>query len=62
MHPEFAHPENSQFPTRSPEFGQSSVPEQVDWSPPSTASESKADSVPGRQSTMSVYIPSVPGI
>jgi len=56
LHPEFPHPETSQFTYRSPDVRQS-----LDWTPPSAGSDSKADRLLGRESSVAVYIPSVPG-
>ena len=56
LHPEFPHPESSQFTYRSPD-----VRDSVEWSPPSAGSDSKADRLLGRQPSIAVYIPSVPG-
>jgi hypothetical protein len=58
IHPEFPHPESSQFTFRSPGQRRSII---ADWTPPSASSDSKADRLLGRQSVVSVYIPSVPG-
>ena len=58
IHPEFMHPESSQFTFRSPDLRKSTI---SDWTPPSASSDSKADRLLGRQSMVSVYIPSVPG-
>ncbi|KAI1004769.1 hypothetical protein K3495_g3446 [Podosphaera aphanis] len=57
VYPEFPHPESSQFTYRSPDFGKS----HDDLVHPSASHESKADRLLGRQSVVSVYIPSFPG-
>jgi hypothetical protein len=59
IHPEFAHPESSQFTYRSPNLNHSPF---IDASPVSESSESKADKLLGRPSTVAVYIPSVSGM
>jgi len=59
IHPEWPHPESSQFTFRSPDLRKSTIIS--DWTPPSASSDSKADRLLGRQSMVSVYIPSVPG-
>jgi hypothetical protein len=56
LHPEFPHPETSQFTYRATDLRTS-----FDWTPPSAGSDSKADRLLGRQSSVAVYIPSVPG-
>ncbi|PBP19276.1 hypothetical protein BUE80_DR009507 [Diplocarpon rosae] len=58
-HPEFPHPESSQFTYRSPDLRRG-PPKAFDWTPPSASSDSKADRLLGRQSVVSVYIPSLP--
>jgi hypothetical protein len=59
IHPEFPHPESSQFTYRSPNVrDETSVSNLVS---PSMSSDSKADRILGRPSTISVYIPSHPG-
>ncbi|CAL3972005.1 unnamed protein product [Diplocarpon coronariae] len=58
-HPEFPHPESSQFTYRSPDPCRG-PPKAYDWTPPSASSDSKADRLLGRQSVVSVYIPSMP--
>lgn len=57
VHPEFPHPESSQFSNRSPKrrIGVS------DWDPPAAVKFSKADALLGRNTTCSVYIPSIAG-
>ncbi|EKD21068.1 uncharacterized protein L3040_000894 [Drepanopeziza brunnea f. sp. 'multigermtubi'] len=59
-HPEFPHPESSQFTYRSPDLRKGPKAD-VDWTPPSASSDSKADRFLGRRSVVSVYIPSMPG-
>ncbi|KAH7360293.1 hypothetical protein BKA65DRAFT_182018 [Rhexocercosporidium sp. MPI-PUGE-AT-0058] len=59
LHPEFPHPESSQFTYRSPDLRKGTA-KFADWTPPSTSSDSKADRLLGRQSVVSVYIPSMP--
>lgn len=59
IHPEFRHPDSSQFSIRSPDL--TKVSTFIDYSPPSASSDSKADRILGRQSTVSVYIPSLSG-
>lgn len=61
VHPEFPHPESSQFTYRSPDSRKGAAAF-TDWTPPSASSDSKADRLLGRQSVVSVYIPSMPGI
>ncbi|CZR66224.1 uncharacterized protein PAC_16125 [Phialocephala subalpina] len=56
-HPEFPHPESSQFSNRSPKRKES----WSDWDPPAAVKFSKADSLLGRNTTCSVYIPSIAG-
>lgn len=60
LHPEFPHPESSQFTYRSPDLRKGAA-KFADWTPPSASSDSKADRLLGRQSVVSVYIPSMPG-
>jgi hypothetical protein len=58
IHPEFPHPESSQFTYRSPNLARTGLSRQ----PSSSASEdSKGDRLLGRQSSVSVYIPSLSG-
>ncbi|KAH9223987.1 hypothetical protein DL95DRAFT_484827 [Leptodontidium sp. 2 PMI_412] len=59
LHPEFPHPESSQFTYRSPDLRKGAA-KFADWTPPSASSDSKADRLLGRQSVVSVYIPSMP--
>ncbi|CZS93168.1 uncharacterized protein RCO7_07817 [Rhynchosporium graminicola] len=59
LHPEFPHPESSQFTYRSPDLRKGAT-KFTDWTPPSASSDSKADRLLGRQSVVSVYIPSMP--
>lgn len=59
VHPEFPHPESSQFTYRSPRLNNSAT--LSDLTPPSSSSDSKADRLLGRQSSVSVYIPSISG-
>ena len=59
LHPEFPHPESSQFTFRSPGLNLDSA--FMEYTPPSTSSESKADRLLGRQTAVSVYIPSLSG-
>ncbi|KAH7395812.1 hypothetical protein BKA64DRAFT_745977 [Cadophora sp. MPI-SDFR-AT-0126] len=59
LHPEFPHPESSQFTYRSPDVRKGTAA-YADWTPPSASSDSKADRLLGRQSVVSVYIPSIP--
>ncbi|KAK0101432.1 hypothetical protein ONS95_006605 [Cadophora gregata] len=59
LHPEFPHPESSQFTYRSPDVRKGTAA-YADWTPPSASSDSKADRLLGRQSVVSVYIPSMP--
>ncbi|KAL2074139.1 hypothetical protein VTL71DRAFT_7917 [Oculimacula yallundae] len=59
LHPEFPHPESSQFTYRSPDLRKGAA-KFTDWTPPSASSQSKADRLLGRQSVVSVYIPSIP--
>jgi len=57
--PEIEHPETSQFTKRSPVVGKGVG---VAHSPsPLAAVDSKADKLLGRQSSVSVYVPSSPG-
>jgi hypothetical protein len=59
IHPEFPHPDSSQFTNRSPDVRSSSTfPE---FTPKGISPDSKADKLLGRQSSVSVYIPSLPG-
>jgi len=63
VHPEFAHPESSQFTNRSSDLCYNPLLEVANWTPSSaTSADSKADRLLGRPSAMSVYIPSVPGM
>ncbi|KAF8863716.1 hypothetical protein BDZ45DRAFT_86601 [Acephala macrosclerotiorum] len=57
VHPEFPHPESSQFSNRSPKRKISAS----DWDPPAVVKFSKADALLGRNTTCSVYIPSIAG-
>lgn len=59
IHPEFPHPESSQFTYRSPTLTGEEITSGL--LPPSLSSDSKADKILGRPSTVSVYIPSQPG-
>ena len=58
IHPEFAHPNSSQYGVRSPGVNTSPI---LDHSPDLSVSDSKSDRILGRQSTVAVYIPSVSG-
>jgi hypothetical protein len=60
VHPEFPHPESSQFTTRGTNLTTSDTAPSL-ASPSASSSDSKADRVLGRPSTISVYIPSLPG-
>jgi hypothetical protein len=59
IHPEFPHPESSQFTYRSPNLTDETTISS--FVTPTVAPDSKADRVLGRPSTISVYIPSLPG-
>jgi hypothetical protein len=59
LHPEFPHPDSSQFTFRSP--GLNRDDSFMGYTPPSASSESKADRLLGRQTVVSVYIPSLSG-
>jgi len=59
-HPEFPHPDSSQFTFRSP--GLNKAESFLDFTPPSASSDSKADRLLGRQTCVSVYIPSLSGM
>jgi hypothetical protein len=62
VHPEFPHPETTQFTYRAPDGEQNPFFEGSDGSPAAKASDSKADRLLCRQSSIiSVYIPSVSG-
>jgi hypothetical protein len=56
--PEIDHPETSQFTKRSPIVGKCVGAKNSP--PPSAAVDSKADRLLGRQSSVSVYVPSSP--
>jgi hypothetical protein len=58
IHPEFPHPESSQFTYRSTSTTGETSSSLVSSS---VSSDSKADKILGRPSTISVYIPSHPG-
>ncbi|KAJ8065059.1 hypothetical protein OCU04_005772 [Sclerotinia nivalis] len=61
MHPEFPHPESTQFTFRSPKLDKEAF-EGHGHSPAAKANDSKADRLLGRQSSIiSVYIPSASG-
>ncbi|QSZ30493.1 hypothetical protein DSL72_000047 [Monilinia vaccinii-corymbosi] len=61
IHPEFPHPESTQFTFRSPKVDREAF-EGHGHSPATKASDSKADRILGRQSSIvSVYIPSASG-
>ncbi|APA10113.1 hypothetical protein sscle_06g048830 [Sclerotinia sclerotiorum 1980 UF-70] len=61
MHPEFPHPESTQFTFRSPKLDREAF-EGHGHSPATKANDSKADRLLGRQSSIiSVYIPSASG-
>ncbi|KAK6605363.1 hypothetical protein H4I95_05169 [Botrytis cinerea] len=61
MHPEFPHPESTQFTFRSPKLDKEAF-EGHGHSPATKSSDSKADRLLGRQSSIiSVYIPSASG-
>jgi hypothetical protein len=57
IHPEFAHPDSSQYTVQTAHAESSPSLE----SPESEISGSKSDRILGRQSTVAVYIPSVSG-
>ncbi|TAQ85418.1 hypothetical protein B7494_g6270 [Chlorociboria aeruginascens] len=59
QHPEFPHPDSSQFTFRSP--NPNSDEAQLEDLLPSVAADSKADRLLGRPSSISVYIPSLAG-
>jgi hypothetical protein len=59
IHPEFAHPDSSQFTVRSPNLKSSPT---LDQSPELEVSDSKSDRILGRPSTVAVYIPSASGV
>lgn len=61
MHPEFPHPESTQFTFRSPKLDKEAF-EGHGHSPATKSNDSKADRLLGRQSSIiSVYIPSASG-
>lgn len=62
LHPEFPHPESTQFTFRSPKV-EKSFYEDHEPSPAIKTNDSKADRLLGRQSSIvSVYIPSASGM
>jgi hypothetical protein len=62
VHPEFPHPETTQFTYRAHDGEQGTLFEGSNSSPAAKARDSKADRLLGRQSSIiSVYIPSVSG-
>lgn len=60
VHPEFPHPESSQFTSRGTSFTASDTVSSL-ASLSVSSPDSKADTILGRPSTISVYIPSHPG-
>lgn len=58
IHPEFAHPDSSQYTVRTADVSDRAM---LHHSPDSEIPDSKSDRILGRHSTVAVYIPSVSG-